>query len=125
MSPSAEPLDLRFSSGAAAVHGSVTDSKGDTVPNAIVALRSMSEPSPKYQGFTPTIRTDQDGLFELRGLIPGEYVLYWWPPTIDIGMTYSPDFLKRSDANRRVLKLGPRDDSLLNLHLTEQQPTPP
>jgi protocatechuate 3,4-dioxygenase beta subunit len=73
-------LDVVVSSGAGVVQGTVTGSSGKPIQNALVALvpegdlRQRSD----YYGAYQSMRTDQNGEFEIHGITPGAYRAYAW-----------------------------------------------
>jgi hypothetical protein len=73
-------VEVVVSAGAGVVAGKVTDASGGVVHNALVALVPMGalrERKDYYGAFRDT-RTDQKGMFEIRGVAPGEYQAYAW-----------------------------------------------
>jgi hypothetical protein len=68
------------SEGAGVVEGKVSDDAGRPLHNALVALvpESPLKERKDYYGAYRDIRTDQNGHFEIRGVIPGSYQAYAW-----------------------------------------------
>jgi hypothetical protein len=62
------------------IDGKVTDADGQPTHNALVALvpEGPLKKRTDYYGAWQSIRTDQNGGFELRGITPGAYGAYAW-----------------------------------------------
>jgi hypothetical protein len=76
----AADLAVVVSLGAARVVGKVVDASGQVLHNALVALVPMGQLKERkdYYGAFKDTRTDQKGMFEIRGITPGEYRAYAW-----------------------------------------------
>ena len=75
-----ERLEITASTGAPVLVGTVTDASGRAVHNALVALvpESPLRERKDYYGAYKDTRTDQNGMFEIRGVTPGEYQAFAW-----------------------------------------------
>ncbi|HET9219615.1 MAG TPA: carboxypeptidase-like regulatory domain-containing protein [Terriglobia bacterium] len=75
-----ERLEITGSTGAPVLVGTVTDANGRAIHNALVVLvpdSPLRERKDYYGAFKDT-RTDQNGMFEIRGITPGEYQAFAW-----------------------------------------------
>jgi hypothetical protein len=94
--PDAEPLEVVIREGAGVFTGTVSDSSGRALHNALVALvpESPLKERTDYYGAYRDTRTDQYGEFELRSVTPGSYQAYAW---VDAPATAfrNADFLKK------------------------------
>ncbi|MGA2040047.1 MAG: carboxypeptidase-like regulatory domain-containing protein [Bryobacteraceae bacterium] len=97
-------LEITVSSGAARVDGSVIDSKGKPVPNAVLALA----PAGGASGAVRTGTADAQGKFYFASLAPGDYRLAAWAVS-PAGSIEDADFVRSSAANSAPLSLAPRD----------------
>jgi protocatechuate 3,4-dioxygenase beta subunit len=75
-----EKVEIIASVGAPTLAGRVTEASGRAVHNALVALlpESPLRERKDYYGAYKDTRTDQNGMFEIRGITPGEYQVYAW-----------------------------------------------
>jgi len=74
------PVEVSLSSLGGVVTGAVVNSKGEQVPDAVVALipdPPLDQRSDRQYTYR-TERTDQNGVFELAGIVPGSYHVYAW-----------------------------------------------
>jgi 5-hydroxyisourate hydrolase-like protein (transthyretin family) len=73
-------LDVVVSPGAGVLEGKVVDAAGKPVHNAIVALipEGALKARVDYYGAYQSVRTDQNGAFDIRGITPGSYQAYAW-----------------------------------------------
>jgi hypothetical protein len=73
-------LDVVVSPGAGVLEGKVTDAAGKPVHNALVALvpEGALKARVDYYGAYQSVRTDQNGAFDIRGITPGWYQAYAW-----------------------------------------------
>jgi protocatechuate 3,4-dioxygenase beta subunit len=90
---SAALLEITISSRGARVQGTVTDDDGLPAPGVYVALVPDSEARRAKHRLYKSITTDQYGHFDLRGIAPGEYLLFSWTD-IEEGAWEDPDFMK-------------------------------
>ena len=97
-------LDLLVSANGAVVEGVAVDHKGEPVANALV----VAVPEPRLRSRTDHYRktvTDQSGRFTLRGVRPGEYILFAWE-TVEGDAYYNSDFLKSYEQRGTALQLS-------------------
>jgi hypothetical protein len=71
VTPDSEPLEIRIKLTAGAFQGRVTDARGFPVHDALVAL--VSDPPIENRGVRASVRTDQQGRFEVTRVGPGKY----------------------------------------------------
>jgi hypothetical protein len=81
-SPNGAPVELILSPFGGIVRGRVVDGTQRPVAQAVVALRPQGRLAarPDRSHTYRTERTDQNGVFEFRGMIPGEYTAFAWRP---------------------------------------------
>jgi hypothetical protein len=102
---------------AAQVAGRVLTS--DSLPAAGVFVVLVPEPpfrqeSSNYQD----ARTDQNGHFLLRGIVPGDYKLFSWD-AVEWGEWYDADFLKPYEDKGVSIRLEEGDHKAIDLNLVE------
>jgi hypothetical protein len=73
-------VELILSPQGGIVRGRVLDGQGQAVANAVVAMRPEPPASDRIDRSHTyrTERTDQNGVFEVRGTVPGDYRLFAW-----------------------------------------------
>jgi hypothetical protein len=79
VSKDSDPVEIRFRSGAPRLAGKVTNAEGRGVAGALVGI--LPEPpldSNSLRALRRTVRSDQDGTFEINNLMPGSYRAYAW-----------------------------------------------
>jgi protocatechuate 3,4-dioxygenase beta subunit len=86
------PLDVLVSPKAGQVGGSVMDSDGRPLADAQVVLVPEGDRRGSAQLYRSTT-TDQSGVFQIRGVTPGEYRLFAWQQA-EPGSWLDPEFLK-------------------------------
>lgn len=86
------PLQLLLSSRAAAVSGVVVDDDQQPAAGVTVTLVPDSDRWSQTHLFK-TAGTDQNGMFRLSGIAPGDYELYAWEQ-IESGAHQDPEFLE-------------------------------
>lgn len=100
-------LDLVASADGGVMEGTVTDTKGQPVANAIV----IGVPEPRLRSrsdrYSKTV-TDQSGHFTMRALPAGEYTLFAWE-NLEGEEYYNPDFLKRWQGHGIAMQVGERE----------------
>jgi hypothetical protein len=90
---SAALLEITISSRGARVQGTVTDDDGLPASGVYVALIPDSEARRATHRLYKSLTTDQYGHFDLRGIAPGDYLLFSWTE-IEEGAWEDPDFMK-------------------------------
>jgi hypothetical protein len=103
-------VDLVVSNGGGTIEGTVVEREGEKdasgehpAPNATVE----AVPEEKYRKLPDHFAigaTDQNGRFTIRGLAPGNYLLYAWQ-NVDESVYRDPDFLKSQEANGLAAKV--------------------
>jgi protocatechuate 3,4-dioxygenase beta subunit len=103
-------VDLVVSNGSGTIEGTVVEREGEKdpggehpAPNATVE----AVPEEKYRKLPDHFAmgaTDQNGRFTIRGLAPGNYLLYAWQ-NVDESVYRDPDFLKSQEANGLAAKV--------------------
>jgi protocatechuate 3,4-dioxygenase beta subunit len=96
-------VELVLSANGGVVDGVVVDSKGQSVPNAVV----VAVPEPRLRGRMDRYRkteSDQSGHFSLRGIRPGDYTLFAWE-SVEGEVYYNPEFLKSYEAQGSALRV--------------------
>jgi hypothetical protein len=98
------PLQIVVAGTAAAVAGSVKNSDGVAVAEAIVALVPQEGARQKQPPFYRSSKTDASGNFRLTGLIPGQYKVYAWT-RVDGEPWVSPEYLKPLEGKGKSVNL--------------------
>jgi hypothetical protein len=84
------PIEVVLATGGGSISGTVRNSKGDPAPGAMVTLVPKNPPAVRRdlakRGFT-----DQNGAYQLRGIVPGEYRLIAWEE-VEPGAAEDPEF---------------------------------
>jgi hypothetical protein len=104
------PLEIVLSPGAGSIRGTVSDSLGTPVPQALVAL-VPSKAQPRVPLFSLDTRTDSTGSFVLQNIAPGEYTLFAWEHA-QSSSWQDPDFLRIVEpvGRRVVVTSAPQTD---------------
>jgi protocatechuate 3,4-dioxygenase beta subunit len=102
VSPAAPPVEVRYKSGPAIVDGNVTDTEGHKIQNALVVIEPESSSEAPWNR-TRSTRSDQDGRFELKNIIPGLYRVYAFREIPEMQTAVDPDILRsRHDLGKTV-----------------------
>jgi hypothetical protein len=116
-------VDITVSTEAGVINGTVTNDKGEAVPNATV----VAVPDPKFRKnffrYAHTA-TDQSGHFTMRGIRPGDYKVLAWE-VLDSDDYLDPDFLapvESKGAETKVEKGGHPSVSLKLIPAPTDQP---
>jgi len=113
-------LEVRVRRGAAVAGGKVTDSQGRVVHDAVVAAIPDSRAArPLATLAYPSDRTDQNGVFEIRGLSPGLYRLYAWS-VLEEAALRDPDFLRRFEGRGNEINIRESDTVLKDLKILDE-----
>jgi hypothetical protein len=98
-------LNVRIASGAGSFDGKVIDPDGRPVQNALVALlpEGSLKDIPLVHAYK-SMRTDQHGMVNIRGIMPGEYVVYTWTG-IEDNANRIPAFVKQYEGRGKRLKI--------------------
>jgi hypothetical protein len=117
ISTEASSLGFMFRRNPATVRGTVRDSQGTPVENALVGL--LPEPpldTAKLQSVRRSTRTDHHGLFELRGVIPGNYRAYAWTG-VSSDAYLDQDFVKGFLTEGSPVEVREKQETLITLRL--------
>jgi hypothetical protein len=114
-------LQLLVRAGAGLVQGKVSNKGGQVVHHAAVVLL----PEAKAGRTRPLIayrqgRTDQNGRFELRGIIPGTYRIYAWA-NLRPNEFMDSDFISKFENRGRLLQIRERDRASMDLFVLDEQ----
>jgi len=84
------PLEVVLAAGGGSIAGTVRNSKGDPAPGAMVTLVPKNPPAVR-RDLAKTGFTDQNGAYQIRGVVPGEYRLIAWEE-VEPGAAEDPQF---------------------------------
>ncbi len=113
ISSAAAPLSIQIARSKNEVSGLVRDEKGDPTPGAAVAL--VSDPRRPYR--MKFARTDQNGVFKIGGVAPGDYLAISIEPLLDGGNALEDeDYLKPLLSKMKKVKV--QDGSSPSVELT-------
>jgi hypothetical protein len=101
------PIDIMASANGAAAEGSATNQKDEPAADAVV----VAVPEARFRDRPNRYRkavTDQSGRFTLRGLPPGDYILFAWE-SVDGEAYYDPEFLKAYEGRGKPLHVSEGD----------------
>jgi len=113
VSGGAMAVDLSASANGAVVNGVATNSKSETVANAVI----VAVPEVRLRGRVDRYRktvSDQSGRFALHGLPPGDYTLLAWE-SVDGDAYYNPEFLSACEGQGKTLHINERDRTSVQL----------
>jgi hypothetical protein len=94
-------IDLVASANGATAEGVATNQKDKAIADAVV----VAVPEARFRSHPDHYRkavTDQSGRFTLRGIPPGEYMIFAWE-SIDGDAYYNPEFLKSCEGQGKGL----------------------
>jgi hypothetical protein len=124
---SAATLEITLSSRGARVQGGVTEADRLPATGVWVALVPDSEVRRGKHRLYKSQTTDQYGHFDLRGIAPGDYLVFSWTD-IDDGAWEDPEFMKPFLEKNQGEKLSVQEGDAKTLNLvtikragTEQQ----
>jgi len=106
-------LEVTLSSRAARIGGTVTNSDSLPAPGAWVVL--VPEAAHRDDNWLyDSTNTDQNGRFELHGIVPGEYKLFSWDE-VEEGAWEDPDFLKPFEEKGEKVSIQEGDAKSIDL----------
>jgi hypothetical protein len=114
----ATTLDILLSAKAARLEGVVRTEKGRPVPGAMVVMIPESAEKRRYLRFCRTASADQDGLFAVSNVEPGEYTAYAWTG-VETGIWMDPEFMKEYAGKGENLTIGEGGRENVQLTLLE------
>jgi len=106
-------VDIVASSNGGIVNGMVVEGKNQPVADAVVVAVPEVRMRGRVDRYRQTV-TDQSGHFSLRGIRPGDYMLFAWE-SVDGEAYYNPDFLKAYDGQGSVLHVSEGEQKSLQL----------
>jgi len=115
VSGGSQVLDVTVSANGGIVSGTVLDSKGQPVPNAVVVAVPELRLRSRLDRYHKT-ETDQTGRFSLHGIRPGEYTLFSWD-SVEGDAFYDPEFLKNYDGQGTGFRVGEGERKSVQLNL--------
>jgi hypothetical protein len=98
MLQSDEPLEIAIGTGSGTVVGDV-----GRVPNATVVL--VPAAGMRRPDLYKSALTDAEGRFDLRGIAPGDYIIFAWED-VESGAWMNADFLKSYESRGREIKVA-------------------
>jgi hypothetical protein len=117
ITPGAEAsLEVTLSSRGAHITGRVTDSDGLPASSVWVVLVPVAANRNNYWLYK-SANTDQNGNFEFRGIVPGQYELFSWDQ-VDQGAWEDPAFLKVYEDKRQGEDVTIREGETKVLNIT-------
>jgi hypothetical protein len=108
-------LDLVASDSGAAIGGVATDPKGEPAADALV----VAVPEERFRNHPERYRkadSDQSGRFALRGLPPGDYILFAWQD-VDGEAYLNPEFLKTYESQGKPLHVKAGEHASVQLNV--------
>ena len=116
-------LEITVSSGAGVVDGTVTNDKGEAIPNATV----VAVPDAKFRRHPDRysrVGTDQSGHFTMHGVRPGEYKLLAWETLAD-DEYLDPEFVAPVENQASAVKIERAAHQSVSLKLIPAAPEQP
>ena len=112
-------LELTLTNRQTALSGAVTDTHGDVVKDSVVAIF----PATTREGviptrFTRTVRPDQEGRFQVKGLPPGDYFAVA-VDSLEQGGEWDPAFQEQMKPKGKSFRLTEGQTSTLDLKLVQ------
>jgi protocatechuate 3,4-dioxygenase beta subunit len=108
-------LDVAVAANGGQIEGTVADSQQKPAANVTVALVPDSSRRGKTYLFKG-IATDPSGRFTLRGVAPGEYMLFAWED-VEQGAWQDPEFLKSYEKNGESISVQENGRHTVQLQL--------
>jgi hypothetical protein len=109
-------LEIVMRRGAASVEGTVDAGDDGPGANATVVLVPADEAKRESLSMHHQTASDQNGHFEIRGIAPGEYVLFAFD-SIEPGSWFDPEFLTQYEKRGERFKLEEKDHESKKLTL--------
>ena len=100
----------------ASINGYVIDGNTPAAGLIVVAV-PQSKKLRQVARFTGSANTDQNGQFQISGMVPGDYYVFAMPEAED-GAYYAPDFPERNQASALTVTLKPNDSPGLTMRPT-------
>lgn len=115
-SPSLTGLEIVVACSGGQVDGAVKDSAEKPAGGIVVTMVPDAGNGQEHYLFKDTV-TDQNGVFALRGITPGDYIFFAWKD-IDPGAVEDSDFLKPYLKYGERVTVGASERKTLQLRLT-------
>jgi protocatechuate 3,4-dioxygenase beta subunit len=103
-------MEIVLSPNAASVEGTIADKNGKPMQGVTVALIPKGRQSYLFKDTT----TDQNGRFEFKTVVPGEYIALAWEE-IEMGAFQDPEFIKNFESKASKLDLKEKAHEVLQL----------
>jgi len=114
-------LRITISSRGARLQGIVANDESLPVAGVwVVAVPEESKRNLRY--LYKAVTTDQYGRYDLRGLVPGEYMIFAWDG-VARGEWEDPEFLKTNGAKAVTVEVSDNDAKSTDLHLIQLERT--
>jgi hypothetical protein len=97
------PLEIVIGVNGSAVDGRAIDAAQQPVGNATVVLIPRVDPPVRPDRYR-AVSADESGLFQFRGLPPGEYLAYAWED-VDPGAWFNPAFMRLYEASGQQVRI--------------------
>ena len=101
-------MEVVLSMSGAVLDGSVRDSKGENLPDAVVALIPDNPLRAAGDLYRATV-TDAKGNFELRGIAPGYYHVFAWRD-LEGAAYLNQEFMKQFDERGTAIQVEKRSN---------------
>ncbi len=115
---SAGALEVTVSSAGGRIDGRVLDAKSQPAANAFVAL--MPKERQKTARLGRSILCDQAARFSIRGIPPGEFLLFSWTadqPEVEDGSYQDAEFLTRFQSRAKAITIRENSSEAVDLKL--------
>ena len=100
----AGPIEVVLARGAGQITGTVQTPENKPYPNAFILLAPDSSKGAQYWNYRTAI-ADGSGAFALKGLAPGEYIVFAFNDSQESSWQ-NPEFLKQYESNGIKIKVG-------------------
>jgi len=97
-------LEIVLGTDVATLRGSVVNQKHEPMPNAVVALIPYPTGS-RREDLYKNGATDVAGEFQLRGIAPGDYIVFAWDD-VEFGAWRDPEFTRSYESVGKRLHIG-------------------